>query len=292
MVRSMTGYGRAQRTEGGYSITAELRSVNHRYFDCSVRLPRMYIYLEDAVKRRISQDIARGKVDVFITVELAEGEGETVSLNRKLAAAYLEALSGLKGELELKGEPGLIDIARMPEVLRVERAETDEDLLRGLVLGVLDEAMTGYLEMSRREGENLRADIMERAQKIVSAVGRIELRSAEAVAEYREKLLGRMRDILADSTIDEARILTEAAIFADRTAVAEETVRLRSHAAQLESLLDAGGQVGRKLDFLIQEFNREANTIGSKANDLEITREVIDLKAEIEKIREQIQNIE
>ncbi len=292
MVRSMTGYGRAQRTEGGYSITAELRSVNHRYFDCSVRLPRMYIYLEDAVKRRISQDIARGKVDVFITVELAEGEGETVSLNRKLAAAYLEALGGLKGELELKGEPGLIDIARMPEVLRVERAETDEDLLRGLVLGVLDEAMTGYLEMSRREGENLRADIMERAQKIVSAVGRIELRSAEAVAEYREKLLGRMRDILADSTIDEARILTEAAIFADRTAVAEETVRLRSHAAQLESLLDAGGQVGRKLDFLIQEFNREANTIGSKANDLEITREVIDLKAEIEKIREQIQNIE
>ena len=292
MVRSMTGYGRAQRTEGGYSITAELRSVNHRYFDCSVRLPRMYIYLEDAVKRRISQDIARGKVDVFITVELAEGEGETVSLNRKLAAAYLEALGGLKGELELKGEPGLMDIARMPEVLRVERAETDEDLLRGLVLGVLDEAMTGYLEMSRREGENLRADIMERAQKIVSAVGRIELRSAEAVAEYREKLLGRMRDILADSTIDEARILTEAAIFADRTAVAEETVRLRSHAAQLESLLDAGGQVGRKLDFLIQEFNREANTIGSKANDLEITREVIDLKAEIEKIREQVQNIE
>jgi len=292
MVRSMTGYGRASRMEGGYSVTAEVRSVNHRYFDCNVRLPRMYAYLEDAVKQRVSRDIGRGKADVFITIELAEGEGETVSLNSGIAEAYLNALRELGEKFSLRGEPDLMNIARMPEVLSIQRAETDEDALRALTVDVLSEALDSYLEMSRREGENLKNDVLSRAEWILGSVERLEARSAAAVSEYREKLLGRMRDILADTSIDESRILTEAALFADKTAVAEETVRLRSHVAQLRELMEKGGQIGRKLDFLIQEFNREANTIGSKANDLTMTREVIDLKAEIEKIREQIQNLE
>ncbi len=292
MVRSMTGYGRASKERDGYAVTAEIRSVNHRYFDCSVRTPRMYAYLEDAVRQRVAKDVARGKTEVFLTVEKKDGEGETVSLNNKVAEAYLAALGELRERYGLKGEPDLMGIARLPEVLTIEKTDDDEDALTALTLETLGEAIASYLEMSRREGENLKADVLSRADWILGAVERLESRSAAAVAEYREKLLGRMREALADVTIDEGRILTEAAIFADKTAVAEETVRLRSHVAQLRELLEKGGAVGRKLDFLIQEFNREANTIGSKASDLEMTKEVIDVKAEIEKIREQIQNLE
>lgn len=292
MVRSMTGYGRASKEGDGYTVTAEVRSVNHRYFDCTVRLPRMYAYLEDAVRTRVARDVARGKTEVYLTIEKQEGTGETVSLNRRVAEAYLAALGELREQYGLKGEPDLMGVARLPEVMSIEKTDDDEDALTALTLATLDEALKSYLEMSRREGEHLKADVLSRGDWILGAVERLERRSAAAVAEYREKLLSRMREVLSDVTVDEGRILTEAAIFADKTAVAEETVRLRSHVAQLRELLEKGGAVGRKLDFLIQEFNREANTIGSKANDLEMTREVIDVKAEIEKIREQIQNLE
>ena len=292
MIRSMTGYGRATKIAAGYTITIELRSVNHRYFDCTVRAPRVFVYMEEPVKARLQKAVARGKVDVFVTLEAGEDSGLKVELNLAAADSYVAALKELKERYSLDGKIELMSLARFPEVFTVEKAEADEDELLAAVLSTLDEALEGYIEMSAREGENLAADILARAAGILEAVDRIEARSEAAVADYREKLLARMKDLLASVTIDESRILTEAAIYADKTAITEEAVRLRSHVAQLRELFAAGGQVGRKLDFLIQEFNREANTIGSKGNDVELAREVVDLKAEIEKIREQVQNIE
>jgi len=292
LIRSMTGYGRATKIAAGYTITIELRSVNHRYFDCTVRAPRVFVYMEEPVKARLQKAVARGKVDVFVTLEAGEDSGLKVELNLAAADSYVAALKELKERYSLDGKIELMSLARFPEVFTVEKAEADEDELLAAVLSTLDEALEGYIEMSAREGENLAADILARAAGILEAVDRIEARSEAAVADYREKLLARMKDLLASVTIDESRILTEAAIYADKTAITEEAVRLRSHVAQLRELFAAGGQVGRKLDFLIQEFNREANTIGSKGNDVELAREVVDLKAEIEKIREQVQNIE
>jgi len=292
MIKSMTGYGRAQRSTEDFDVTVELRSVNHRYFDCSVRIPRIYVSMEEPIKSRVQNSVSRGKVDVFISIEHKEGSAIDIRFNSKVAQGYVNALGKMRKMFSLNDKIDLMSLARFPEVFTVTQKETDESALLKAVLDALSDALSGHDAMRRREGENLKEDVLSRIDVIESAVSDVEARSALVVPEYREKLTAKMKEILADSGIDESRILTEAALYADRVAVDEETVRLRSHIEQLRSMLRGGGAIGRKLDFLIQELNREANTIGSKANDIEIARKVVEVKAEIEKIREQVQNIE
>ena len=288
----MTGYGRAEETFQGCKITVELRSVNNRYLDCSVRIPRLYLFAEDGVKTRVQKTISRGKVDVFITVDNGGGEQVQVKVNQPVADSYYAALTQLAQRYELAGDISVSLLSRFPEVLLAEQAEEDTEAMAANIYAVLDRALADFDQMRTREGERMKADILTRADTIQEKVALVEERSPQTVADYRAKLEARMNEVLANTQIDPARILTEAAIFADKIAVDEETVRLRSHIAQLRDMLDKGGAVGRKLDFLIQEFNREANTIGSKCSDIDIARQVVDIKAEIEKIREQIQNIE
>ena len=288
----MTGYGRAEETFQGCKITVELRSVNNRYLDCSVRIPRLYLFAEDGVKTRVQKTISRGKVDVFVTMDNGGGEQVQVKVNQPVADSYYAALTQLAQRYELAGDISVSLLSRFPEVLLAEQAEEDTEAMAANIYAVLDRALADFDQMRTREGERMKADILSRADTIQEKVALVEERSPQTVADYRAKLEARMNEVLANTQIDPARILTEAAIFADKVAVDEETVRLRSHIAQLRDMLDKGGAVGRKLDFLIQEFNREANTIGSKCSDIDIARQVVDIKAEIEKIREQIQNIE
>ncbi len=292
MVKSMTGYGRGERTVNGCGITVELRSVNNRYLDCSVRMPRLYLFAEDGIKARVQKSISRGKVDVFVTLDNAGGEQLQVTVNQAAADGYYNALTQLAQRYQLAGEVTVSLLSRFPDVLLAEKAEEDVEQTAGAIADVLDQALADFDQMRTREGERLAQDILSRADTIETLVGRVEERSPQTVSEYRARLEARMNEVLANTQLDPARILTEAAIFADKVAVDEETVRLRSHIAQLREMLAKGGAIGRKLDFLIQEFNREANTIGSKCSDLEIARYVVDIKAEIEKIREQVQNIE
>ena len=295
MIKSMTGYGRAREQRGGRDITVEVRSVNNRYLDCAVKMPRAYIFAEDAVKARVQKAVSRGKVDVFISVDSLGAEETVVSVNEPLARAYLTALARLR---ELGAEQGVregipvTDLARLPDVLTVTKAEEDLESISADICAVLSDALAAYNTMRATEGQKLGEDILNRADTIEAITARVEERSPQTVAEYREKLLARMQEVLQSTTIDESRILTEAAIFADKVAVDEETVRLHSHLSQLRDMLRGDVPVGRKLDFLIQEINRECNTIGSKCSDLAIARDVVDLKAEVEKIREQVQNIE
>ena len=293
MVKSMTGYGRAEDTVDGCTITVELRSVNNRYLDCNIRLPRLYLFAEEAMKTRVQNTISRGKVDVFITLDTTGAENVQVSVNRPLAQQYasaLQELAQLCGPAAYRITPEAL--SRFPEVLVAEKTEDDLEGRAQAICTVLDRALADFDQMRTREGQRLEADILSRAQTIETLVGQVEERSPQTVSEYRAKLEARMQEVLSNTQLDPARILTEAAIFADKVAVDEETVRLRSHIEQLRGMLSKGGAVGRKLDFLIQEFNREANTIGSKCSDLEISRHVVDIKAEIEKIREQVQNLE
>ena len=293
MVKSMTGYGRAEDTVDGCTITVELRSVNNRYLDCNIRLPRLYLFAEEAMKTRVQNTISRGKVDVFITLDTTGAENVQVSVNRPLAQQYasaLQELAQLCGPAAYRITPEAL--SRFPEVLVAEKTEDDLEGRAQAICTVLDRALADFDQMRTREGQRLEADILSRAQAIETLVGQVEERSPQTVSEYRAKLEARMQEVLSNTQLDPARILTEAAIFADKVAVDEETVRLRSHIEQLRGMLSKGGAVGRKLDFLIQEFNREANTIGSKCSDLEISRHVVDIKAEIEKIREQVQNVE
>ena len=294
MVKSMTGYGRARETRNGRDITVEVRSVNNRYLDCSVKMPRAYIFAEDAVKSAVQRSVSRGKVDVFITVESLGAEESVVSVNEPLARAYIAALERLRelGDGAVKGKYAATDLARLPDVITVTKAEEDLEALSADLVAVAEDALRAHTAMRLTEGERLAADILGRLDTIEAITARVEARSPQTVAEYREKLLSRMQEVLQSASVDEARILTEAAIFADKVAVDEETVRLRSHLGQLREMLCGDVPVGRKLDFLIQEVNRESNTIGSKCSDLQIARDVVELKAEIEKIREQVQNIE
>ena len=292
MVRSMTGYGRGEAALHGRSIVVEVRAVNNRYLDCAIKMPRAYIFAEDAMKTRVQAATSRGKVDVFVTLESTGADAVTVKVNHPVAAGYITALKELKETYQLLGMADLPMVARFPDVLQVEKAPENIEEAAGDICAVLDLALADFTGMREREGERLRADILARADAIEALVAKGEEQSPRTVAEYRTRLENRMREVLQNQQIEESRILTEAAIFADKVAVDEETVRLRSHLSQLRTLLSQGGPIGRKLDFLIQEFNREANTIGSKCNDLEISRYVIDMKAEIEKIREQVQNIE
>lgn len=295
MVKSMTGYGRGECAYEGGSITVEVRAVNNRYLDCGIKMPRSFIFAEDAMKSKVQSVVARGKVDVFVTVTGSGNQTEKVTVNESLACSYLEALQKLyelgKGQW-VKGNFYSTDLARFPDVLTVEKQEEDQELVKARLLEGLDGALADFDAMRAKEGERLTQDILSRASTIETLVSKVEERSPQTVAEYRAKLEAKMAEVLQNTQIEESRLLTEAAIFADKVAVDEETVRLRSHIAQLRELLGQGGAVGRKLDFLIQEFNREANTIGSKGSDIEIARTVVDIKAEIEKIREQVQNLE
>ena len=295
MIKSMTGYGRGEATFEGRSITIELRAVNNRYLDCTVKMPRAYIFAEDAMKTRIQKDIARGKVDVFVTINNTGGEALSVTVNEPLAAAYIDALwklYELGGGQKVRMDYTAAELARFPDVLVVEKQEEDLETLKEQLLSVLDLAIRDFNSMREKEGRRLADDILVRAETIEKLVALVEERSPQTVSEYRAKLEAKMAEVLQNTQIEESRLLTEAAIFADKVAVDEETVRLHSHLAQLREMLAKGGAVGRKLDFLIQEFNREANTIGSKCSDIEIARHVVDIKAEIEKIREQVQNLE
>ena len=292
MVKSMTGYGRAREMRNGRDITVEVRSVNNRYLDCTVKMPRAYIFAEDRMKARVQQAISRGKVDVFVTIDASAADEAVVAVNEPLARGYYEALTRLKTMFSLPGEVTPEVLAKFPDVLAVTKAEEDVEAIAADICAVLDDALAAYNDMRAVEGEKLAADVAGRVTTIETVVGKVEERSPQTVAAYRQRLEAKMREVLQSTTIDESRILTEAAIFADKIAVDEETVRLRSHIAQLRAMLASDEPVGRKLDFLIQEVNRECNTIGSKCSDLTIAQDVVNMKAEVEKIREQVQNME
>lgn len=292
MVKSMTGYGRAREMRNGRDITVEVRSVNNRYLDCTVKMPRAYIFAEDRMKARVQQAISRGKVDVFVTIDASAADEAVVAVNEPLARGYYEALTRLKTMFSLPSEVTPEVLAKFPDVLAVTKAEEDVEAIAADICAVLDDALAAYNDMRAVEGEKLAADVAGRVTTIETVVGRVEERSPQTVAAYRQRLEAKMQEVLQSTTIDESRILTEAAIFADKIAVDEETVRLRSHIAQLRAMLASDEPVGRKLDFLIQEVNRECNTIGSKCSDLTIAQDVVNMKAEVEKIREQVQNME
>ena len=291
-MRSMTGYGRARQTLHERDITVELRSVNHRYLDVNVKAPRIYGFLDEAAKNAVGALIARGKVDVFISIDAGASGDVRISLNHRVLEGYLSALHEMRDKYNLTDDISVMRLSRLPDVFSSEKQEADAEELTADVLEVLQAAGADFCTMRAREGARMKEDILSRAQTILGLVAQVEERSPKAVEEYRAKLTARMNEVLADTTIDPQRILAEAAIYADRTAVDEETVRLRSHIHQLEVMTAEEKPIGRKLDFLVQEMNREANTIGSKANDIELAKVVVDIKAEIEKIREQIQNIE
>ena len=288
----MTGYGRAVRTLNGREITVELRSVNNRFLDCTVKLPRAFSYAEDAIKQTVKAGVARGKVDVFVGVNATAEENVRVSLNRPVLEGYLNALRTVVADYGVRDDISAMSLSRLPEVFVVEKPEEDEERNTADIVSVAKEALATYNIMREREGAALAADVRAHAKVILSFVEKVEQRSPVTLREYRARLENKLREVLENKSIDESRIVTEAALFADKIAVDEETVRLRSHLSQLEALLSEGGAIGRKLDFLLQEMNREANTIGSKGNDLEQARNVVEIKAELEKIREQIQNIE
>ena len=291
MIKSMTGYGRARETRDGRDITVEVRAVNNRYLDCTVKMPRVYIFAEDAMKKRVQQAVSRGKVDVFVSVEAA-GAAQ-VPVNRELAGQYAAALNELAevcGPVAYRVTPDLL--ARFPDVLTVTKADDDLEAVTADLCAVLDQALEAFNAMRAVEGEKLAEDIGGRLTSIETYTGQVEARSPETVAEYRAKLNARMQEVLQSVSVDPQRILMEAAIYADKIAVDEETVRLRSHVAQLRTMLESSEPMGRKMDFLIQEVNRESNTIGSKCNDVSIAQVVVNLKAEVEKMREQVQNIE
>ena len=292
MVKSMTGYGRAEETVNGCTITVELRSVNNRYLDCSVRLPRNFLFAEDTVKQAVSAGVSRGKVDVFVSAQASQDSGTVVSVNEELARGYRDAVARIAETLGLEIGLNAFSLARFPDVLTVERRELDKDKAAAALSEITAKAVEEFNAMREREGERLRRDMLGKLETIEGLVSVVEERSPQTVKEYRERLEARLRDILADRSLDEQRVITEAAIFADRTAVDEETVRLRSHIAQFRTMLEEGSPIGRKMDFLVQEFNRESNTIGSKCSDASLAKVVVDLKSEIEKIREQLQNVE
>ena len=274
----MTGYGRSVLALGGREITVELKAVNNRYLDCSVRLPRIFSFAEDAIRQRVKQAVARGKVDVFVTVNMEASDDVDIRVNRPVLEGYLAAMRSIAADYEVRDDISVCALSRLPDVFTVEKADLDEEAAVRDLLTVTDEALA--------------ADLRSRAETILGYVAHIEQRSPETLAEYRQRLTDRMTEVLENTQLDESRILTEAAIYADKIAVDEETVRLRSHLGQLETMLENGGPIGRKLDFLMQEMNREINTVGSKCSDLDLARTVVEVKAELEKIREQMQNIE
>lgn len=292
MINSMTGFGRFEGEINGRSITLEIKSVNHRYMEFSCRVTRGYSFLEDKLKSYISSKISRGKVDMFVSISEPQDTPTEVIINHNLAQGYINAFRELEEKYGLEYNVGVNDVARYPDVLTVHKApENEEDVYNDVIVAV-DKALEGFMALRRSEGERMRADILSRAETIMDCVSEVERRSPETVAEYQAKLKAKIEEFLGNGDYDEQRIITEVAIYADKVAVDEETVRLRSHFEQLKIFLNEDKPVGRSMDFLVQEMNREANTIGSKVRDAEIARVVVKIKNEIEKIREQIQNIE
>ena len=292
MIKSMTGFGRAQASVEGYEVTVEIRSVNHRYFEFSARMPRAFSFLEERVKSLLNESISRGKVECALTIEATADDSVVVSVNEPLVKGYFDAVNAIAEKFELKNDMTALSLARFPDTLLISKAPVDEDELWSKISPVIKEACVRFVNMREIEGAKLREDVLSRADTIIDNVEFIEKRSPETVKAYNDRLLEKLREVLEDKQIDESRILTEAAIFADKVAVAEETVRLRSHIDQLKDFFKSEEAIGRKMDFLVQEINREANTIGSKASDVDIARCVLDIKSEVEKIREQVQNIE
>ena len=292
MIKSMTGYGRAVETVNGREFTVELRSVNNRYLDCSVRLPRILTFAEDAVKQAVKASVSRGKVDVFISLRSEGGDEAQITLNKVVLEGYLQAMQQMVDEYQVRNDISASSLARLPEVLSIEKPQVDEEQLLADLMLVVNKALESYDAMRTAEGAALDKDLRSRGETILELVAQVETGNAQTVIDYRARLEAKIREVLENTAIDESRILTEAAIFADKVAVDEETVRLRSHLQQMNTMLTNGGAVGRKLDFLLQEMNRETNTIGSKCTDVRLARIVVDIKAELEKIREQTQNIE
>ena len=292
MVRSMTGFGRGQGSAAGLEFTVEIKSVNSRYFEFNCRLPRGYLFLEDKLKSFTAEKVARGKVEMYVTIDSGADDEITVELNRPYADAYIKALKELSADYGVDGKVSAADFIGNSEMFKVVRTEIDEDAVTKAALDVAGEAIDKFIAMREIEGEKLHEDVKNRVATILEKVEFIEIKSPETVEAYRQKLEAKIKELLSVAVYDETRVITETAIYADKVAVAEETVRLRSHMSQLLDMLSVGGAVGRKLDFIVQEMNRETNTIGSKAQNIEIAQAVVDIKAEIEKIREQIQNIE
>ena len=292
MIKSMTGYGRAVETVNGREFTVELRSVNNRYLDCNVKMPRSVSFAEEAVKQAVKASVSRGKVDVFISIKSENSDDTKITLNASVLEGYLCAMRQMVADFGVRDDISVSTVSRLPEVFSVEKPEVDEEQLKADLMGVVQQALAGYDAMRAAEGKALDADLRSRGNTILELVSQVEAGNAQTVIDYRTRLENKLKEVLANTAIDESRILTEAAIFADKVAVDEETVRLRSHLDQMNAMLTGGGAVGRKLDFLLQEMNREANTIGSKCTDVKLARIVVDIKAELEKIREQTQNIE
>ena len=292
MIKSMTGYGKSEQTIDSLNVTVEIKSVNHRYFEFSARVPREYGFLEEKLKKYCNSLITSGKVECYVSVEDLEEREMEVNVNETLAAGYVKALKELSERFGLKDDISAVTLSRYPDVITLHKASEDEERIWNAVKTVAETAVSKFIEMRETEGSKLRGDILSRADYIIECVEFIEGRSPETVREYNEKLKQRMKELLGDAAVDEQRLLNEAAIYADKIAVDEETVRLRSHISQLREFMNSSEAIGRKLDFLVQEINREANTIGSKAQDVDIAKKVIAIKAEVEKIREQVQNIE
>ncbi|MBR5513780.1 MAG: YicC family protein [Ruminococcus sp.] len=292
MIKSMTGYGRSQMIINGRDILVEIRSVNHRYYEYNSRVPRAYNYIDEKLKALLKSGISRGKVDVSVTINNIEGRDTEVAINKGVAEGYINALRGVSDELCIADDLTLSNLIRLPDVFIVQKTPDDEDEIWNDVSKVANEALERFVKMRETEGEKMRNDVLEKADYIIEMVGRVEELSPQTVANYRDRLYRKLNEVLEGKDIDQQRIVTEAAIFAEKIAVDEETVRLRSHISQLRELVNSNESIGRKLDFIVQEMNREVNTIGSKAQDLNITKIVVDMKAELEKIREQIQNIE
>lgn len=292
MAMSMTGFGRCETTVNGRQITVEMKSVNHRYFEFSCRTTRGYSFLEDKLKKYVAQKVSRGKVDMFVSITESEDSQVDVTINKPLASGYVNAIHTLAKEYDIKDDLTVSVLSRYSDIFQIHKEEQDEERIFADVTIALDKALDGFISMRKAEGEKLKEDILSRVDTIMSIVSEIEERSPITVEEYRLKLTKRISDMLSSTDIDEQRILTEAAIFADKVAVDEETVRLRSHFEQMKTFFNSNSPIGRKLDFIVQEMNREANTIGSKVTDSILAHKVVDIKAEIEKIREQVQNIE
>ena len=294
MIKSMTGFGRCETVLNGREITVEIRSVNHRYFEFSCRTPRGYGFLDDKLKAYVNSKVSRGKIDMYVSISASDETPAEVTVNHQLVAGYINAMKEISETYAVENDVTVVSLSRFPDVFTVHKAAEDEEQIIADVLSAVDTALASFISMREAEGEKMKADILSRANTILSIVGEIEERSPQTVQEYEQRLLERIRQTLADNdvSIDEQRVLTEVAVFADKVAVAEETVRLRSHFEQLKKFLEYEEPVGRKIDFIIQEMNREANTIGSKVQDAVLAHKVVDIKSEIEKIREQVQNIE
>ena len=291
-MNSMTGYGRSRQVLDGREITVEIRSVNHRYLEYSARIPRMYGYLEEKLKTFLQSSVSRGKVEVTVSIQNLTGGDTVVQINQALAKGYLDAMRSQAESLGLKDDLTLSTLTRFNDVFTLQKLEEDQQVIWNSVQQVARQALDQFLEMRRREGERLKLDLLQKLELLNGHVAAVEEQSPKTVAAYRERLLQKMEELLADRCIDQQRILLEAGLYAEKIAVDEETVRLKSHLEQFAQMMEQSGPVGRKLDFLVQEINRETNTIGSKAQDLAVTRRAAEMKSEIEKIREQIQNIE